>query len=77
MNKKRLKKISKKTVADPNKMTLREKRIIRTKEKMLLQKAADIRAKRQGTKSSPKSASTKPEAKSGGCGGCRRKNKNR
>jgi len=74
MNKKRLKKIrslrdiSKK---DLEQMTLREKRIIRTKEKMLLKKELLQHGVRVTGKIET-SKTTTPK-KSGGCGGCRRK----
>ena len=77
MNKKRLKKKSKK----PAELTLRQKRIIRTKEKVLLKKelaahGIDIESlKRQKKINNTKTTSTTSTTSKGGCGGCSRKKK--
>ena len=66
MNKKRLKKKTEKE------LTLRQKRIIRTKEKMLLKKL-NVRKLSEVTSKSTKTTTKKTASKKGGCGGCRRK----
>jgi hypothetical protein len=68
MNKKRLKKTKKKP-----ELTLRQKRIIRTKEKMLLKKELAAHGVEVNSKNKKKKI-TKTASK-GGCGGCRRKKK--
>ena len=70
MKKKRLKK---KTKA---KLTLRQKRIIRTKEKRLLKKELAAHGVKVSSKKKTKKKITKTASK-GGCGGCRRKKKSK
>jgi hypothetical protein len=67
MNKKRLKKKPK----EPE-LTLRQKRIIRTKEKLLIKKELSVKNARNESTKTKKPTKT---ASKGGCGGCRRKKK--
>jgi len=71
VKKKRLKTKSK---SKPKEMTLRQKRIIRTKEKVLLKKEINNRAKKKRVITASTKKTEKPTGEHRvGCGGCRRK----